>query len=117
MRSTVEIILAVQGSKPATDEELRMALLALNSIDSFRERTILRLVDAIEHKKPEIVAVFAKEASRQRDTLFYAMKKDPQEWLGADHIPGNPQYERRRRVGLALLDRIISQEKPTEKTP
>lgn len=96
MRSTLEIIIAVKDSQPVTHEELRLALLALNGIEHFVSHSHNDLIDAIEQgKPPALLKMKARLAADMRERLFQAMKKDPEQWLQPQNIPGNPEHDAR----------------------
>lgn len=101
MRSTNEIIIAVKESQPATDEELRLALLVMSNIDYFVEGKLRELIEAIEEDKPSTKsrARFAKDTL---EGMFLARKKPPKDWLGPENTPGTPEYERRYAMAMKL---------------
>lgn len=104
MRSTLEIIIAVQESQPVTEEELRLALLALSGINHFVQHDLDDLIEAIEEGKAVPLLKMKAEFSKgTRERLFQGIKKDPREWLGPGNIPGNPEYEARRKMGKAIF--------------
>jgi hypothetical protein len=105
MRSTLEIIIAVKESQPATEEELRLALLVMSSIDHFVRHDLHELAEAVEAGR--LSATWrAKEAMGTLERMFHARKQDPREWLGPDNIPGNPAYEQRYRAAMRLLEKV-----------
>lgn len=101
MRSTLDIIIAVKESRPVEHEELRLALLALSSIDQFLGNSLNGLIEAIEEGKSsaKLKAHFAKDI---RERMFQAMKQDPAVWLGPGGIPGTPEHDKRYRMALAV---------------
>lgn len=109
MRSTLEIIIAVKESQPVTEEELRMALLALSGIDHFRSGTINQLIESIESKAQLRIDLAAGFAKQQRESLFKAMKKDPVEWLGPGNLPGNPEYEERVKWARRVYEKATGE--------
>lgn len=96
MRSTVQIICAVKDNKPVEFEELRLALLALSSIEHFYSHELSGLVEAIDEGKPigllRLKSQFAKDL---HERMFKAIKTDPRAWLGEHNIPGNPEHDER----------------------
>ncbi len=102
MRSTLDIIIAVKESRPVEPEELRLALLALSSIDQFTKNSLDGLIGAIEEKAPRVVELKAHFAKQTRESMFQAMKRDPAAWLGPGGIPGNPEHDARLKVAKAV---------------
>lgn len=101
MRTTLEILIAVKESRPVEFEELRLALVALDSIHHFTGNALNDLIEAVEEtpKASWVRAHFAKE-TRQR--MFEALKTDPGIWLGPANIPGNPEHDKYYRMALAV---------------
>jgi hypothetical protein len=85
---------------PATEEELRLALLAMTAMEHFVHQDLQRLIEAIELGLPsaKLLAGLAKNALER---LFAGRKKAPADWLGPSGIPGSPEYEA-GRVGQDL---------------
>jgi hypothetical protein len=111
MRSTLEIIIAVKESQPVTEEELRLALLALSGINHFVEHDLNGLIEAIEAGKPApFLKMKAEFCKGTRERLFQGIKKDPREWLGPGNIPGNPEYEARMKIGKAIFKKATGVE-------
>lgn len=106
MRSTLQIIIAVKESQPVTEEELRLALLALSSINHFVQHDLDALIEAIEEGRAAPFLKMKAEFSKgNRERLFQGIKKDPQEWLGPGNIPGNPEYEARMKTAKNIFKR------------
>lgn len=101
MRNTLEIIIAVKECESVTEEELKLALVAMSSIEYFVENELTELVEAILADKPiKLKAQFAKGTLER---MFFAKKKSPDEWLGPDNIPGTPE----QKANLALGKKIF----------
>lgn len=107
MRTTNEIITAVKEGEPVTERELKLALVALSSIDTFRSRTLNDLIDAIEKGSKPILDLKVAHAKDQRERLFTAAKTDPEVWLGPCGTPGTPEhtksYNASKRIMRAFL--------------
>lgn len=108
MRSTLEIIIAVKESQPVSEEELRLALLAMASFEYFLKDDLRSLVEAVEQDKP-VAKLRAKFGRDLLERMFKAQKKSPAEWLGPTNIPGNPEYERRLAAGKKLFEKVTGQ--------
>lgn len=93
MRSVNEIILAVQEQQPATEEELRLALLCIDY-----EMTISTETDWNEASP----ALLRSRASEQFSRRFRMGKADPKEWLGRRWLPGTEENRRAREVSMRI---------------
>lgn len=109
MRSTLEIIIAVKECQPATDEELRLALIAMCNMEHFVRRDLESLADAVIAGQPSAM-LRAASAKKTLDAMFYARKKSPAEWLGPEHTPGTPEFQRFYEAGKRLLEKIEGQQ-------
>lgn len=102
MRSTNEIIIAVQDCLPCTDEELRLCIMSLKARLHFAEHDMDELSAAVTAGKP-----FAKMRAgfweRDREMRFQSMKKPVEEYLGPANTPGTPEYTQRMAGARALF--------------
>lgn len=98
MRSTLDIIIAVQESQPATEEELRTCIVAMAAFDYFTSSNLAKLVEAIDSGKQVRIDIYKSESKKWAETKFCAQKKPMIEWVGEDNMPGNPEYEARRKM-------------------
>ncbi len=106
MRSTVEIICAVQDRRPVTEEELRLALLAMSGIDYVVERSLRQLAADVVGGRTSIARFRATDAEPLLARMFAARKADPALWLGPAGIPGHPEHDDFHSAALRLLDRV-----------
>jgi hypothetical protein len=93
-----------EESQRVTEEELRMALLAMCQIERFVRRDVEGLIEATLTSQPStrLVAQMAKAALER---ILQARKKDPVEWLGPDNVPGNPEYAQRYKTAKRILEK------------
>lgn len=83
MKSTLEIIIACEENAPVTERELRLALLALSSIERFVEHELDACIDALEEDKPLVLRKLRASLARDlRERMFQARKREPESWLG-----------------------------------
>jgi hypothetical protein len=111
MRSTLKICIAVKEDRPATEQELRYALEAMGSIETFITDTLRNLLQAIEDGKG--MGDLRCRASLARGTLdrmFDARKKPVDEWLGPDNLPGSPTQQERLAWGKRLFKAATGQD-------
>ena len=109
MRSTLEIIIAVKESQPVTEDELKLALLVMSSVDYFLTNDLRQLADAVKADKPS-AKMRAGFADGTLERMLAGKKKSPDEWLGPTNTPGNPEYERRLKAGKALFKAATGQD-------
>ncbi len=105
MRTLGEIITAAKdGEKPSYDE-LLYALVALEALFTFDHSFVVELPYKPSHQKhPELWS----EESFNR--VKRAMEKPPKDWLGWNNDPANPEYQKRRKVALAIWDKATKGE-------
>jgi hypothetical protein len=107
MRTTLEIIIAVKDNQPVTEQELKLALLAMSSIEHFVQGQLDALIEAVESgKSAKLRAALAKQ---MRETMFRAKKSDPEKWLGPENIPGNPKHDERLRWAKRLFKKVTGE--------
>ena len=94
MRTTIEIIIANQENQSCTVDELRLALEALRIIHHFEHEELKKLIDVVRTDRPS-AKMRADFAWGTIERMFAAIKKPPDEWLGPENIPGNPEQVKR----------------------
>lgn len=111
MRSTCEVICAVKENKETTKEELKMALLVMNSTEYFLKGQLERTLDAIDGGKDMLVKLAAGNAKQfMRTTLFNLHKGDPIKVLGPSGIPGNKEHDDFYAAGCRLVDKLMAKQ-------
>lgn len=111
MRSTIEIICAVKDSEPVTEEELRLCVVVMASVDNFFKRDLKQLIDAIRADKPMgLLKMKAEFAWGTIERMFAAVKKPPTEWLSAADIPGTPENAERMAWAKAVFKKATGVE-------
>lgn len=104
MRTTNEIIIAVKDCEDVSEEELRLAIVAMSSIKYFVQSELQKLIDAIREKKPQaMLEMKAEFAWGTIERMFSAMKKAPDEWLGPGDTPGTPENKARMELGRKIF--------------
>lgn len=118
MRSTAAIICAVKERQDVTVEELRLALLVLNSTEYFLKGKLLRLIDAANKGKDFLIELARGDADTVvRETLFNLHKADPEVCLGPDNLPGSPIHDARYAAGLRLIDKLLAKDRSPKAMP
>jgi len=104
MRTLFEIIEAAKSGEQTTQEELLFAVLALDSLSTF---------DAMDIRRPAEMggenSVAYLRYSEHHRRWHTALNASPEVWLG-DNVPSNPDYQKLRKVALALLDKVVKKQ-------
>ena len=113
MRSTNQILCDVKEGTDVDKEELRMALLVLDSICFFNHTKFRNLLKGglaadlvVKQSFPEANANLGVPVDE-----WNALRADPIEYLGPDHIPGTAEYERIHSIAKKMFDKIVQSEK------
>lgn len=91
MRTTNQIICAVQDCQPVTEHELQLALIALSGIEHFIRQELQELIEAVE--SDGAVRLRSQLAKRTIERMFQAIKTPPDKWLGPHSIPGTQEQK------------------------
>lgn len=116
MRETCEIIADIKDGKEVPYEELKMASLVCSSLVFFFQKDIAAILKGGISKEITVQMEYSdpKTSSKESGTpswYWKAIKADPVEWLGKEHIPGTPEYEKRYKVSKAILNKVLKDEK------
>lgn len=109
MRSTLEIILAVKGQQPATDEELRLAVVALSAMETMDQMSMRKLAEAVQDGKPT-AKFLAGCALREAEIRFKSMKMPVDQYLGPSNIPGTPENTANVKMAKAIFKKATGQD-------
>lgn len=112
MRSTNEILCDVKDNIPVSYEEMRMALLVLDSINYFNHSHLRRFCQggiAAELTLKEFPAEHGDLGISKHE--WNALRMDPIQYLGQDHIPGTPEWERFHKIHNNILKKITESPK------
>lgn len=108
MRPLLDIIEAVKSDEGATEREMRLAICALDALLHFDFKALAQIYKNQKEGKKSVLlgsAVFQYEEAFKRHKA--AMGKSPEEWLGPDNLPENPDNQRFRKVAFKLLDKVM----------
>lgn len=116
MRATCEIIADIKDGKEVPYEELKMACLVQSFLLFQYKNDVKNLL------KGGIAAEMTKQGwysdpqtssaeSGISSAYWKGIKADPLEFLGPANIPGTPEYERRYRVSMKILDKVMKESK------
>lgn len=112
MRATCEIIADLKDGKAVEYEELKMACLVMDSVVFFFKKDVAALLKGGFSADLKIQMEYSdpKTSSKEYGVpswYWKAIKKDPVEWLGADNIPGTPEYEQRYKISKAIYEKVM----------
>lgn len=112
MRTLFEIVESAKGIgiDACTKEELYFALLAENSLGIFSSKVVMDGTSKEIADKKWWRDMQWEEEFRRRKTAGQA---DPQVWMGKN-VPGNAEYDQRRRVGIKILEKAERGELPNQ---
>lgn len=102
MRTLSEIIDAAKDGEPTTHDECLYALLAYSALHYFAASQMRKV-----HEHPNSRIYTPERMVEEEFTRFKAaLNKAPKEWLGWNNDPKNPEYQRFRRMGKRLIDKV-----------
>ncbi len=99
-----DIVEAVKDGERPEYDELLYAVIALESLRHFNHSALLRL----SSDKPSIInnAEYQAEESFRRDKG--AMSTPPIKWVGWNHDPKNPDYQKTRKISKKLFTKVVN---------
>jgi len=110
MRILFEIIDSAKGGQKPSHEECYWAMLALDALHTFDSMSLHRLVEYPNFKF--ITPEYEFEESWKRAKI--ALNKSPKEWVGPNNDPANPDYQKMRKIGLKILDKVNEERRKNE---
>lgn len=105
MRTLYEIIEAVKDDAPATEEELRYALIAYQSLHHFDTMALRRLAEHPERCIGPLGIKFERTEAFNRHKA--ALNIDPKTYVGWNNDPKNPQYQKERQVAVKIFEAAV----------
>lgn len=106
MRTLNEIIDDAKNGNIPSHEECYYALLTYEAMFNMDHHELLHTLLS-EKDSPEFIRKM--KADNSFKMFKNALNKSPKEWLGWDNDPTNPEYQKRRKIGLKILDKVIEQ--------
>lgn len=103
MRPTCEIVADLKDGKEVPYEELKMACLVQSSIIFFYQQDMKALLKGGFLADLKIQMEYSDKETSSKELgypswYWKAIKKDPVEWLGKNHIPGTEEWKRQHEV-------------------
>lgn len=107
MRKLFEIIEDLKSGKKPSHDECYWAVLALDALSTLDGSAIRRLAKRVEaHGEKTLADLDRNEWFRRwKDALH----KDPKTYLGPNHDPSNPEYQKRRQAALKLYNKVAKE--------
>lgn len=102
MRILAEIIEDVKSGKEVSNEELKYSLLVYESMFNMDHRNLRESL--ISEKVNPLVNKL--RADNSFNMFKNALNRSPKEYLGWNNDPDNPEYQKRRKIGLKILDKV-----------
>jgi hypothetical protein len=111
MRTLFEIIEAAKNNEATTPDECRYAMMAIDALSTFTTRDLRNIGFEIREAK----VMGAKRLAEEDHKRWHrALNKAPDEWLGHENDPNNPDYQKRRRISLGLMRKVIKDQEGLE---
>lgn len=103
MQTLGEIIELIKSGGEPTHDELYYSVLALEALSTFDSMGMREMVEKpdVRVRTPE----YLLDASWHRWKT--ALGKSPQEWVGWNNDPHNPEYQKGREFSKRLVDKVI----------
>ena len=104
MRTLYEIISDVKDGLKPDYEEIRYALLVYEFMFNMDHRVLRE-----ELMKEKETSAFIKKmrADNSFDMFKNALNKSPKDYVGVNSDPDNPEYQKFRKLGEKLSDKVI----------
>lgn len=109
MRKLGEILDMVQKGERPEYTELRLALEAMRNLSSFDFMSLSDLARAEkEGKKPILNSSAVWQFSERMKRNRKAYEKAPDEWLGWDNHPDNPEYQKHIATSQKIFQNLLN---------
>ena len=110
MRSTIEILIDVKDNIDVDKEELRMALLVLDSLSFLNRNHFKRLLKGgigAELTATEFPDAYGELGISKHE--YQALRMDPIQYLGEDYIPGTESWSRIHKIANNILNTVLAE--------
>lgn len=116
MRQTCEIISDLKDGIEVPYEELKMACLVQSSMLFFFKNNTKTLLKGGIAKDLLIQTEYSDPKTSSKEMgipswYWKAEKADPMEWLGKEHIPGTPEWEKMHKIHQKIFDKVMENHK------
>ena len=108
MRTLFEIITDVKDGEKPDYEEIRYALLVYEFMFNMDHRV---LQEELLREKDSPGFIKKMRVDNSFDMFKKALGKSPKEYLGPNHDPENTEYQKHRKIGKKILNKIIDNSK------
>lgn len=90
-KTLLDIIVDVKDNNHVSEEDLRLAVVMLSTLNEFYRQDLLKLFDKIDTGNINIIQFYKRCLKSTYDSLENAYKKYPSDFLGRENIPGTPE--------------------------
>lgn len=111
MRSLDLIIEDLKSGKDITYTECRYALLVYEGLLNLDHS---RLLDITHSAKPVVAAELQRIGEQSHNRIQMALSRPPDDYLGWNNDPKNPDYQKTRAIGLKIVQAAIEGRLPNQ---
>ncbi len=112
MRTLYEIIQMCKVGEIPTVDEMRYAICAMNSLNTFDGMALRDLAEAEKKGKKPFMLSSAEWQNKEHHSRWHrALNISPKEWLGPENDPDDPEVQERINMHVRLAEKIISKER------
>lgn len=109
MRSLLQIIIAVKDQTSVTEEELKLAVIALSGMETMDQRALRDLAEKIIEGSP-IAKMKASFILRESEIRFKSKKMPVDKYLGPSNIPGTPENDKFVRMAKNIFKKATGED-------
>lgn len=102
MRTLLEIIDSAKSGQMPSHEECYYAMLALSALHYFDHHVLSELDE--KHRQAWWINLQINESFGR---FKNALDKSPKDWIGWNNDPANPEYQKQRKIGKKILDKVL----------
>ena len=110
MRTLYEIIESAKDGDMPTHEECYWAMLCYEFMFNMDHKN---LRDELSGEKPTVGFIKNLRLGNSHKMYYTALNKSPKEYLGESGDPNSLEYQRFRKLGNKILDKVIGKSKRT----
>ncbi len=105
MRTLFEIVEGAKDGNKPTHDECYWAMLALDALCHFDKMALMGIYEAAKENKSSLKMRAEMEYPESFNRSKKAHAKSPQEWVGPNHDPSNPECQRMRNLAFKVAEK------------
>ena len=109
MRTLFEIIEGAKDGAMPTHEECYWAMLALSALKHFDGMDLMAIYEAAEEGKSSLMLRAKSGYTESWNRFKRALDKSPQEWVGPNNDPANPEYQKMRALAFKVAEKATGE--------